>query len=68
MATLSTSELMEKVKDLMDVAYQLGVSESNQMTRGRLLDILDSKWWWINEFNINKNNIIFLVLSHWNKL
>ena len=56
MATLSTSELMEKVKDLMDVAYQLGVSESNQMTRGRLLDILDSKWWWINEFNIN--NII----------
>jgi hypothetical protein len=34
---------MEKVKDLMDVAYQLGVSESSQMTRGRLLDILDSK-------------------------
>ena len=40
---LSTNELMEKVKDLMDVAYQLGVSESNQMTRGKILDILESK-------------------------
>ena len=34
---------MEKVKDLMNLAYQLGLEESNQMTRGRLLNILDSK-------------------------
>jgi hypothetical protein len=41
--SLSTVQLMEKVKDLMNLAYQLGLEESNQMTRGRLLNILDSK-------------------------
>ncbi|CAF0746359.1 unnamed protein product [Brachionus calyciflorus] len=43
LATLSPDQLMDKVKDLMEIAYQLGEEESHQLTRGRLLDILDKK-------------------------
>ena len=31
---LTTSQLMEKIKDLQNTAYQLGIEESRQMTRG----------------------------------
>lgn len=67
LATLNTPQLVDKVKDLLDNAYQLGLEEcngffinlifinllivcylnhtsiANEMTRGRLLNILDSK-------------------------
>ncbi|KRT81183.1 hypothetical protein AMK59_6189, partial [Oryctes borbonicus] len=34
LASLSTSGLITKVKDLHDMAYQLGLEESKEMTRG----------------------------------
>lgn len=38
-ASLSTSGLIAKVKELHDVAYQLGVEESKEMTRGKYLNL-----------------------------
>lgn len=39
---LSQSALVEKVKELQNLAYQLGLEESHEMTRGKFLSILES--------------------------
>ncbi|XP_071833546.1 protein lin-52 homolog isoform X2 [Apostichopus japonicus] len=39
LGSLPTNELMKKVKGLQNVAYQLGLEESREMTRGRYLKI-----------------------------
>ncbi|ENN71813.1 hypothetical protein D910_10259 [Dendroctonus ponderosae] len=39
LASLSTSRFFSKVKELHDIAYQLGVEESKEVTRGKYLDI-----------------------------
>ncbi|CAK8680343.1 unnamed protein product [Clavelina lepadiformis] len=39
--SLTTASLMEKVRDLQNLAYQLGLDESREMTRGKFLNILD---------------------------
>lgn len=41
LATLSTAGLISKVKDLHDIAYQLGVEESKEMTRGKYLNLFN---------------------------
>lgn len=41
LASLSTSGLIMKVKELHDIAYKLGVEESREMTRGQYLDIFN---------------------------
>lgn len=38
-ASLSTGGLIAKVKELHDVAYQLGVEEGKEMTRGKYLNL-----------------------------
>ncbi|CAN8000034.1 unnamed protein product [Ixodes hexagonus] len=40
LGSLTASALLEKVKDLQNVAYRLGIEESREMTRGRFLDVL----------------------------
>lgn len=40
LGSLTASALLEKVKDLQNLAYKLGVEEAREMTRGRMLDIL----------------------------
>ena len=39
--SLTTVQLMEKVKGLQSLAYQLGLEEAHQMTRGKFLNILE---------------------------
>lgn len=39
--SLTTAGLMEKIRDLQNLAYQLGLDESREMTRGKFLNILD---------------------------
>ena len=34
--SLTTTALLDKVKELQDLAYQLGIDESREMTRGEL--------------------------------
>ncbi|KAF5299612.1 hypothetical protein FQA39_LY11527 [Lamprigera yunnana] len=41
LASMSTAGLISKVKDLHDIAYQLGVEESKEMTRGKYLDLFN---------------------------
>lgn len=41
--SLTSNSLMEKVKELQDLAYQLGIDESREMTRGKFLEILSKK-------------------------
>ncbi|XP_025103395.1 protein lin-52 homolog [Pomacea canaliculata] len=38
--SLTASQLMEKVRGLQNLAYQLGLEESHEMTRGKFLNIL----------------------------
>lgn len=38
--SLTTSQLMEKIKGLQNLAYQLGLDEAREMTRGKFLQIL----------------------------
>jgi hypothetical protein len=38
---LTSSSLVEEVKKLQNIAYQLGLEESKEMTRGKLLHVLD---------------------------
>lgn len=38
--SLTTPALLEKVRELQDLAYQLGLEESREMTRGKFLDVL----------------------------
>ncbi|XP_071801104.1 protein lin-52 homolog [Asterias amurensis] len=40
LGSLTTANLMEKVKGLQNLAYQLGLEESREMTRGKFLNIL----------------------------
>ncbi|XP_018017895.1 protein lin-52 homolog [Hyalella azteca] len=39
-SSLSPAELIEEVRKLQNVAYQLGVEEAKQMTRGKYLHVL----------------------------
>lgn len=39
--SLTTSQLMEKVRGLQNLAYQLGLDEAREMTRGKFLSILE---------------------------
>jgi len=41
--SLTTAGLMEKVRDLQNLAYQLGLDESREMTRGKFLNILQQQ-------------------------
>ncbi|KAK3755399.1 hypothetical protein RRG08_026124 [Elysia crispata] len=38
--SLTLSQLMEKVRGLQNLAYQLGLEEAREMTRGKFLNIL----------------------------
>ncbi|XP_064603110.1 protein lin-52 homolog [Liolophura sinensis] len=38
--SLTTSQLVEKMKGLQNLAYQLGLEEAREMTRGKFLNIL----------------------------
>ncbi|XP_022785301.1 protein lin-52 homolog isoform X1 [Stylophora pistillata] len=39
--SLTTSQLMEKVRGLQNLAFQLGLDEAREMTRGKFLNILE---------------------------
>jgi len=39
--SLTSSSLVEEVKKLQNIAYQLGLDEKKEMTRGKLLHVLD---------------------------
>lgn len=41
--SLTAAALLEKVRDLRNLAYQLGLEESKEMTRGSLIGILPTK-------------------------
>lgn len=41
LATLTPEQLIDKIKSMHDEIYQLGVRESKEMTRGKLLGIFD---------------------------
>ncbi|XP_068630019.1 protein lin-52 homolog [Battus philenor] len=43
LGTLSTSGLIMEVKRLHDLAYQLGLEEAKEMTRGKYLNIFSSR-------------------------
>ncbi|GBP23511.1 Protein lin-52 homolog [Eumeta japonica] len=43
LGTLSTTSLIMEVKKLHDLAYQLGLEEAKEMTRGKYLNIFSSK-------------------------
>lgn len=43
LANLSTSRFFSKVKELHDIAYQLGVEESKEVTRGKYLNIFSKE-------------------------
>ncbi|XP_062516925.1 protein lin-52 homolog [Corticium candelabrum] len=38
--SLTSSQLVEKVKALQNLAYQLGLEEAKEMTRGKFLNVL----------------------------
>merc|ERR1712025_179209 len=39
--TLTATQLLEKVRSIQNLAYQLGLEEAREMTRGKLLNILE---------------------------
>ncbi|KAF2905824.1 hypothetical protein ILUMI_00360 [Ignelater luminosus] len=41
LASLPTAGLIAKVKELHDIAYQLGVEEAKEMTRGKYLNLFN---------------------------
>ncbi|XP_052275499.1 protein lin-52 homolog isoform X2 [Dreissena polymorpha] len=41
--SLTTKQLMEKVKGLQNLAYQLGLEEAREMTRGKYLNVLQKQ-------------------------
>lgn len=43
LGSLSTSGLIMEVKRLHDLAYQLGLEEAKEMTRGKYLNIFSSR-------------------------
>ncbi|CAM1331445.1 LIN52 (predicted) [Pycnogonum litorale] len=42
LGSLTASTLLEKVKRLQNLAYQLGLEEAREMTRGKFLNILET--------------------------
>jgi len=43
LGSLTSNQLMERVKDLQCLAYKLGAEEARQMTRGKLLNVLGNQ-------------------------
>lgn len=43
LGSLPTFVLIQEVKKLHDLAYQLGLDEANEMTRGKYLNIFKSR-------------------------
>lgn len=41
LASLTTAGLISKVKELHDIAYQLGLEESKEITRGKYLNLFN---------------------------
>ena len=41
LGSLGTNQLLEKVRGLQNLAYQLGMQEAHEMTRGKMLNILE---------------------------
>ncbi|CAL8074835.1 unnamed protein product [Calicophoron daubneyi] len=41
--SLSTQQLMDKIKHLQNLAYQVGLEEAKEMTRGKFLNILGKR-------------------------
>lgn len=41
LGSLSTTQVLEKVKGLQNLAYTLGMEEAHEMTRGKFLNILE---------------------------
>ncbi|CAF0738738.1 unnamed protein product [Didymodactylos carnosus] len=41
--TFTTAQLVNKIRDMMNMAYQLGVEEAKEMSRGKLLNIFDQQ-------------------------
>lgn len=41
--SLSTQQLMDKIKHLQNLAYQVGLEESKEMARGKFLNILGKR-------------------------
>ncbi|XP_076463512.1 protein lin-52 homolog isoform X2 [Babylonia areolata] len=41
--SLTAAQLMEKVRGLQNLAYQLGLEEAREMTRGKFLNILEKQ-------------------------
>lgn len=41
LASLTTAGLISKVKELHDIAYQLGVEEAKEITRGKYLNLFN---------------------------
>ncbi|VDN13018.1 unnamed protein product [Dibothriocephalus latus] len=41
--SLSTQQLMDKIKQLQNLAYQVGLEESKEMSRGKFLNILGKR-------------------------
>lgn len=45
LGNLPTQHLMDEVKRLQNIAYQLGLEETKEMTRGKYLNILRKRRW-----------------------
>ncbi|KAK9883055.1 hypothetical protein WA026_001262 [Henosepilachna vigintioctopunctata] len=43
LASLPTTELISRVKQLHDIAYQLGVEETKEITRGKYLNLFNKR-------------------------
>ncbi|XP_060081583.1 protein lin-52 homolog isoform X2 [Ylistrum balloti] len=41
--SLTTSQLIDKIRGLQNLAYQLGLDEAREMTRGKFLNILQKQ-------------------------
>ncbi|KAA0188814.1 12.5 kDa retinal tissue protein [Fasciolopsis buskii] len=41
--SLSTQQLMDKIKHLQNLAYEVGLEEAKEMTRGKFLNILGKR-------------------------
>lgn len=42
LSAIPVASLIAKVKELHDLAYQLGIEEAKEMTRGKCLQIFDN--------------------------
>lgn len=57
-AALSQSALVDKVKELQNLAYQLGLEESHEMTRGKFLSILNASPDLVDSSSLNDNSSV----------